>query len=60
MRGSCARLFGIDPDAVEARARRARTTVVSPSTIKGRSSREVMIEDVDGYFWAFGVPADEP
>lgn len=58
MRGSCAKLFGIDP-AVEARARRARTTVVSPATTKGHGWREVMIEDVDGYLWAVGVPADK-
>ena len=58
--GAELRLFGIDPDAVEARARRAGTTVVRPATTKGHGWREVMVEDVDGYLWAIGVPADKP
>jgi uncharacterized glyoxalase superfamily protein PhnB len=58
--GAELRLFGIDPDAVEARARQAGTTVVSPATTKGHGWREVMIEDVDGYLWAVGVPAEKP
>jgi uncharacterized glyoxalase superfamily protein PhnB len=58
--GAELRLFGIDPDDVEARARRAGATVVKPATTKGHGWREVMIEDPDGYLWAVGIPADTP
>ncbi len=58
--GAELRLFGVDPDAVEARARHAGATIVQPATTKGHGWREVMVEDADGYLWAVGVPADKP
>jgi uncharacterized glyoxalase superfamily protein PhnB len=54
--GAELRLFGVDPDAVEARARAAGSPVVQPATSKGHGWREVMVEDPDGYLWAVGVP----
>ena len=58
--GAELRLFGVDPDAVETRARQAGTTVVKSSTTKGHGWREIMLEDVDGYLWTVGVPTDNP
>ena len=52
--GAEMRLFGIDPDAVEARAREAGATVVVPAADKPHGWREVMIADPDGYPWAAG------
>lgn len=49
-----------DPDAVEVRARRAGATVVQPSATRRHGRREVMVEDVDGYVWAVGIPAEKP
>jgi uncharacterized glyoxalase superfamily protein PhnB len=54
--GAELRLFGVDPDAVEARAQRAGAPIVKPSTTRGHGWREVMVEDPDGYLWAVGVP----
>ncbi len=53
--GAELRLLGIDPDAVEERARAGRWTVIVPSTTKGHGWREAMVEDPDGYVWAAGV-----
>ena len=47
---------GLDPDAVERRARARGAKVVQPVTTKGHGWREVMVEDPDGYLWAVGVP----
>ncbi|PYN88128.1 MAG: hypothetical protein DMD87_10655 [Candidatus Rokuibacteriota bacterium] len=55
--GAELRVFGIDPDEVERRAREHGATVVQPATTKGHGWREVMVEDPDGYLWAVGVPA---
>ncbi len=54
--GAELRLFGVDPDAVEARARRAGWPIVRPAISTGHGWREVMVEDPDGYVWAVGVP----
>jgi len=54
--GAELRLFGVDPDAVEARAQRAGMPVVKAAATKGHGWREVMVEDPDGYVWAVGVP----
>ena len=54
--GAELRLFGVDPDDVEVRARRAGAPIVVPATTKGHGWREVMVEDPDGYVWAVGVP----
>jgi uncharacterized glyoxalase superfamily protein PhnB len=58
--GAELRLFGVDPDAVETRARRAGVTVVHPATTMGHGWREVHVQDADGYVWAVGVPAPKP
>ncbi len=54
--GAELRLFGVDPDAVEARARRAGAPIVQAVATKGHGWREVMVEDPDGYLWAVGIP----
>jgi len=54
--GAELRVFGIDPDAVERRARAHGASVVQAATSKGHGWREVMVEDPDGYLWAVGVP----
>ncbi len=53
--GAELRLFGVDPDALEERARKSGAVVVQSSTSKGHGWREVMVEDPDGYMWAVGV-----
>ena len=53
--GTELRLLGIDPDAVEARAKVAGAVVLQPPTNKGHGWREVSVEDPDGYVWAVGV-----
>ncbi len=50
------RIYGLDPDAVETRARESGATVVVPSADKGHGWREVMVADPDGYVWAAGQP----
>jgi|SRR5215831_10844150 len=54
--GAELRLFGMDPDAVEERARLAGAPIVQPATNRGHGWREVMVEDPDGYVWAVGLP----
>ena len=56
--GAQVRLLGIDPDAVEARARAAGAEVALPATDKGHGWREVLVRDPDGYEWAIGVLID--
>jgi len=54
--GAELRLFGVDPDQVEARARSAGATIVASTSDKPHGWREVMVADPDGYVWAVGVP----
>lgn len=54
--GAELRLFGVDPDAVEAKARAAGDTVLAAATDKPHGWREAWIADPDGYVWALGVP----
>jgi uncharacterized glyoxalase superfamily protein PhnB len=54
--GAELRLFGVDPDALEARARTRGATVVRPTSDRAHGWREVMVVDPDGYVWAVGVP----
>lgn len=57
------RLLGIDPDAVERRARAAGALIAAPAADKGHGWREALIRDPDGYEWAVGVliePAKGP
>ena len=53
--GAQVRLLGIDPDAVEARARAACAEVAAPAADKGHGWRETLVRDPDGYEWAVGV-----
>jgi uncharacterized glyoxalase superfamily protein PhnB len=50
------RVMGIDPDALEARARAAGASVLQPSRDFPHGWRDVMLEDPDGYLWAVGIP----
>ena len=54
--GAELRLFGVDPDAVEARARAHGANVVQPARDKPHGWRDVMVADPDGYVWAVSVP----
>ena len=54
--GAEIRLFGVDPDALEARARSHGAQIVQPVADKGHGWREAMVADTDGYVWAVGVP----
>ena len=56
--GAQLRLLGVDPDAVEARARAADAQVVAGATNKGHGWRETLVRDPDGYEWAVGVLVD--
>jgi uncharacterized glyoxalase superfamily protein PhnB len=61
--GAQMRLLGIDPDAVEQRARAAGAELVAPATDKAHGWRETLVRDPDGYEWAVGVlipPAKGP
>jgi len=49
------RLYGIDPDAAEARARAAGYAVLQPAADKPHGLREVYLLDADNYLW---VPGD--
>ena len=54
--GAELRVMGMDPDAVETRARAAGTIVLQPAKDFPHGWRDVMLEDPDGYIWAIGVP----
>ncbi len=53
--GAELRVMGIDPDAAEARAKSAGTTIVQPAADYPHGWRDVMLADPDGYVWAVGV-----
>jgi uncharacterized glyoxalase superfamily protein PhnB len=53
--GAELRVMGIDPDAVEARARAAGAEVLQPSADFPHGWRDVIVVDRDGYIWAVGV-----
>ena len=52
--GAELRLYGIDPDAAETRARARGETVLAPAADKPHGLREVYIADPDGYVWVPG------
>ncbi len=54
--GAEVRLFGVDPDALAERARRAGVPVLLPPTERSHGWRETWVQDPDGYVWAVGVP----
>jgi len=49
------RLYGIDPDAAEARARARGDTVFAESQDKPHGLRECYLADPDGYIWVPGI-----
>jgi len=53
--GAELRVMGIDPDALEARARRTGAKILQPTKDFPHGWRDVMVEDPDGYVWAVGV-----
>ncbi len=54
--GAELRVLGVDPDAVEARARAAGATILQPAQDFPHGWRDVMVVDPDGYIWAVGIP----
>ena len=54
--GAEIRILGIDPDAVEKRARAAGHTVLHATREWPHGWRDVVLEDPDGYTFAVGVP----
>jgi uncharacterized glyoxalase superfamily protein PhnB len=54
--GAELRFLGIDPDQVEARAKRAGTTIVQPAKDFAHGWREITLLDPDGYIWTVGLP----
>lgn len=54
--GAELRVLGVDPDAVEARARQAGVEILQPAKDFPHGWRDVMLVDPDGYIWAVGVP----
>jgi len=54
--GAELRFLGLDPDQVEARAKRAGTTIVQPSKDFAHGWREATLRDPDGYIWTVGLP----
>lgn len=57
--GAELRVLGLNPEAIEERARRFGAKVVKPVTERGHGWREVMVEDADGYVWAAGVLSEK-
>jgi uncharacterized glyoxalase superfamily protein PhnB len=53
--GAEMRIFGMDPDATEAAAKKFGSVVVQTTGDKPHGWREVMVADPDGYVWAVGV-----
>lgn len=53
--GAELRVMGIDPDAVEARAKAARADIIQPAADFPHGWRDVIVADPDGYHWAVGV-----
>jgi uncharacterized glyoxalase superfamily protein PhnB len=53
--GAELRVMGIDPDAVEARAKGAGAVVLQQAADFPHGWRDVIVVDPDGYIWAVGV-----
>ena len=53
--GAEIRIMGIDPDAVESRARERGFTINMPTKTYPHGWREVRLEDKNGYMFAVGV-----
>lgn len=52
--GAELRMFGLDPDGVESRARAAGAAVLLPAQDMRHGWRETIVADPDGYAWAIG------
>jgi catechol 2,3-dioxygenase-like lactoylglutathione lyase family enzyme len=53
--GAELRLLGVNPEAVEARARKRGSTILQSTMEKPHGWRDVIVADPDGYAWAVGV-----
>jgi uncharacterized glyoxalase superfamily protein PhnB len=53
--GAELRVMGIDPDALQVRAKTAGVKIIQPVTDFPHGWRDVIVEDPDGYIWAVGV-----
>ena len=53
--GAELRLYGIDPDQAEARARARGDHILAPAQDKPHGLRECFIADPDGYIWVPGT-----
>ncbi len=58
--GAELRFLGVDPDAIEERARAAGATILQPVKDFPHGWRDVMVVDPDGYIWALGRALDSP
>ncbi len=54
--GAELRLFNLDPDALERRAKARGARILQASQDKPHGWRDVIVEDPDGYAWAVGMP----
>jgi len=54
--GAEIRVMGIDPDALEERAKRFGAEIVQEARNFPHGWRDVMLADADGYVWAVGIP----
>jgi catechol 2,3-dioxygenase-like lactoylglutathione lyase family enzyme len=54
--GAELRFLGIDPDQVEARAKRAGATILQLAKDFAHGWREITLLDPDGYIWTVGLP----
>jgi len=53
--GAEIRVMGIDPDALEARAKKFGVEIVQETRDFPHGWRDVMVADADGYVWAVGM-----
>ena len=53
--GAELRFLGVDPDAIERRAKAAGATILQPAKDFPHGWRDVMVVDPDGYIWALGT-----
>jgi catechol 2,3-dioxygenase-like lactoylglutathione lyase family enzyme len=54
--GAELRLFHLDPDELQKRAKAAGARILQDCQDKPHGWRDVIIEDPDGYAWAVGIP----
>jgi len=54
--GAELRLFHLDADQAEAKARALGATILQPAQDKLHGWRDVIVADPDGYTWAVGTP----